>query len=160
MKTKEESAFTPGKAECYNKGYIMKPIIVTLILSLLTFGVGSVMGSSRGQGNNCQVLVSEIADLETEKADLQAQLQVAPTNQKSALAARIKSIIAQIATLKIKLQACQAAVMSAGEMAVSAQVIEFPIHANDLNPGERIVTVVHATGGGPQTGAKDLRILR
>src|SRR5205823_2983350 len=34
------------------------------------------------------------------------------------------------------------------------------IHANDLKPGERIVTVVHAPGGGPQTGAKDLRILR
>jgi hypothetical protein len=36
----------------------------------------------------------------------------------------------------------------------------FPIQANDLMPGERIVTVVHGTGGGPQTGAKDLRILR
>lgn len=41
-----------------------------------------------------------------------------------------------------------------------ALAIDFPIHANDLKPGERIVTVVHATGGGPQTGAKDLRILR
>jgi hypothetical protein len=50
--------------------------------------------------------------------------------------------------------------MLTGVMAAPAQTIEFPIHANDLKPGERIVTVVHATGGGPQTGAKDLRILR
>ena len=53
-----------------------------------------------------------------------------------------------------------AVVMLAGVRLAAAQAIEFPIHANDLNPGERIVTVVHATGGGPQTGAKDLRILR
>ena len=33
-------------------------------------------------------------------------------------------------------------------------------HGNDLAPGERVVTVVHGTAGGPQTGAKDLRILR
>jgi hypothetical protein len=51
-----------------------------------------------------------------------------------------------------------AAVMFAGVMSAPAQTIA--IHANDLKPGERIVTVVHATGGGPQTGAKDLRILR
>lgn len=56
--------------------------------------------------------------------------------------------------------AVMAAVMLAGVMAASAQVVEFPMHANDLNPSERIVTTVHATGGGPQTGAKDLRILR
>ena len=42
----------------------------------------------------------------------------------------------------------------------SALALEFPLLAHDLKPGERIVTVVHATGGGPQTGAKDLRILR
>ncbi len=53
-----------------------------------------------------------------------------------------------------------AAVMFAGVRSAAAQAIEFPIHANDLKPGERIVTAVHATGGGPQTGAKDLRILR
>ena len=53
-----------------------------------------------------------------------------------------------------------AAVAFAGVISARAQVVEFPIHANDLKPGERIVTVVHATGGGPQTGAKDLRILR
>lgn len=53
-----------------------------------------------------------------------------------------------------------AAVMLAAVSSASSQAIEFPIHANDLNAGERIVTVVHATGGGPQTGAKDLRILR
>ena len=53
-----------------------------------------------------------------------------------------------------------AAVMLAGVRSAAAQTIEFPIHANDLKPGERIVTVVHAPGGGPQTGAKDLRILR
>jgi hypothetical protein len=53
-----------------------------------------------------------------------------------------------------------AAVLLAGVRSVAAQAIEFPIHANDLRPGERIVTVVHAPGGGPQTGAKDLRILR
>src|SRR2546429_8022762 len=53
-----------------------------------------------------------------------------------------------------------AAIMLAGVRSAAAQAIEFPIHANDLKPGERIVTVVHAPGGGPQTGAKDLRILR
>jgi hypothetical protein len=52
------------------------------------------------------------------------------------------------------------AVILAGVRSAAAQAIEFPIHAQDLNPGERIVTVVHGTGGGPQTGAKDLRILR
>src|SRR5437764_208481 len=41
-----------------------------------------------------------------------------------------------------------------------AFALDFPLHANDLSPGERVVTRVHATGGGPQTGAKDLRILR
>lgn len=50
--------------------------------------------------------------------------------------------------------------MLAGAMVAPAWAIEFPIHANDLNPGERIITVVHALGGGEQTGAKDLRILR
>jgi len=53
-----------------------------------------------------------------------------------------------------------AGILLAGVRSAVAQTVEFPIHANDLNPGERIVTVVHATGGGPQTGAKDLRILR
>jgi len=53
-----------------------------------------------------------------------------------------------------------AAVMWLGAMSLPAQSVEFPIHANDLHPGERIVTTIHATGGGPQTGAKDLRILR
>src|SRR2546430_13737619 len=53
-----------------------------------------------------------------------------------------------------------AAIMLAGVRSAAAQAIEFPIHANDLVPGQRIVTVVHAPGGGPQTGAKDLRILR
>src|SRR5260221_12304284 len=61
---------------------------------------------------------------------------------------------------RIQMGVMLAAVMLAGVMSASAQAIQFPIHANDLNPGERIVTVVHATGGGPQTGAKDLRILR
>jgi hypothetical protein len=41
-----------------------------------------------------------------------------------------------------------------------ALAVDFPLHANDLVPGERIVTVVHGTGSGPQTGAKDLRVLR
>ena len=41
-----------------------------------------------------------------------------------------------------------------------ALAIDFPLHANDLAPGERVVTTVHDTGGGPQTNAKDLRILR
>lgn len=53
-----------------------------------------------------------------------------------------------------------ATVLSTGVITAAAQTIEFPMHANDLTPSERIVTVVHATGGGPQTGAKDLRILR
>src|SRR5262245_47071262 len=48
----------------------------------------------------------------------------------------------------------------AGASAAPALALEFPMHANDLNPGERIVTRVHGAGGGPQTGAKDLRILR
>jgi hypothetical protein len=52
------------------------------------------------------------------------------------------------------------AVMLAGVIATPALAIEFPIHANDLDPAERIVTVVHNPGGGPQTGAKDLKILR
>jgi hypothetical protein len=41
-----------------------------------------------------------------------------------------------------------------------ALAVDFPIHADDLDPGERIHTKVHDTGGGPQTGAKDLRVLR
>jgi hypothetical protein len=53
-----------------------------------------------------------------------------------------------------------AAVMFAGVRSAAAQAIEFPIHAHDLKPGERIVTNTHGAGGGPQTGAKDLRILR
>src|SRR6185436_11308964 len=53
-----------------------------------------------------------------------------------------------------------ATLVLAGASAVPALAIEFPLLAHDLQPGERIVTVVHATGGGPQTGAKDLRILR
>lgn len=53
-----------------------------------------------------------------------------------------------------------AAFILAGVMATPALALEFPIHANDLNANDRIVTVVHATGGGPQTGAKDLRVLR
>ena len=40
-----------------------------------------------------------------------------------------------------------------------ALALDFPIHGNQLNAGERVVTKVHGTGGGPQTGAKDLRIL-
>src|SRR4051812_36761195 len=53
-----------------------------------------------------------------------------------------------------------AAVMSADVIATPALAIEFPIHANDLVPGERISTVVHGTGGGPQTGAHDLLLQR
>jgi hypothetical protein len=41
-----------------------------------------------------------------------------------------------------------------------ALAVDFPFHADHLVPGERIVTDVHATGGGPQTGAHDLRVLR
>ena len=44
--------------------------------------------------------------------------------------------------------------------ATPSLAIQMPLLAQDLAPGERIITVVHATGGGPQTGAKDLRILR
>jgi hypothetical protein len=39
-----------------------------------------------------------------------------------------------------------------------ALAVDFPIHGNQLNAGERVFTKVHGTGGGPQTGAKDLRI--
>ncbi|MBW8831773.1 MAG: hypothetical protein JF606_20605 [Burkholderiales bacterium] len=52
------------------------------------------------------------------------------------------------------------AFISASLSAAPAMALEFPLLAHDLHPGERIVTAVHATGGGPQTGAKDLRILR
>jgi hypothetical protein len=45
-------------------------------------------------------------------------------------------------------------------IASPAFALDFPLHANDLNPGERVLTGVHGTGGGPQTGAKDLRIVR
>src|SRR5215470_18041911 len=45
-------------------------------------------------------------------------------------------------------------------MASPALAADFPIHANDLVPGERIVTGVHNPGGGEQTGAHDLRVLR
>jgi len=38
--------------------------------------------------------------------------------------------------------------------------VDFPFHADHLLPGERIVTVDHNKGGGEQTGAKDLRVLR
>jgi len=41
-----------------------------------------------------------------------------------------------------------------------ALALDFPIHANDLNPGERVFTSVHGAGGGPQTGAKDLLVIR
>lgn len=44
--------------------------------------------------------------------------------------------------------------------AAPASALQFPLLAHDLAPGERVVTVVHGTAGGPQTGAKDLRILR
>ena len=53
-----------------------------------------------------------------------------------------------------------AAVLSASMIATPALAIEFPIHANDLVPGERISTTVHGTGGGPQTGAHDLLLQR
>lgn len=53
-----------------------------------------------------------------------------------------------------------AAVMLAGLMSARAQVLEFPLHGSDINPGERVVTGVHATAGGSQTGAKDLGIVR
>ena len=38
--------------------------------------------------------------------------------------------------------------------------VDFPLHANDLNAGERVFTKVHGPGGGEQTGAKDLEIVR
>jgi hypothetical protein len=44
--------------------------------------------------------------------------------------------------------------------ATSAAALQMPMHGEDLAPDERIVTAIHAPGGGPQTGAKDLRILR
>ena len=56
--------------------------------------------------------------------------------------------------------AMAAAVLSVGMIATPALAIEFPIHANDLVPGERISTAVHGTGGGPQTGAHDLLLQR
>lgn len=43
---------------------------------------------------------------------------------------------------------------------VPAFALDFPIHANDLVPGERVVTAVHGTSDPAQTFAKDLRILR
>jgi hypothetical protein len=51
-------------------------------------------------------------------------------------------------------------VLFIGLVSGPALALEFPLHANDLAPGERIHTWVHATGGGPQTGAKDLLIRR
>ncbi len=52
-------------------------------------------------------------------------------------------------------------VLASLALAVSpALAIDFPLHANDLAPGERVVTDNHAAGGGPQTNAKDLRIKR
>ena len=45
-------------------------------------------------------------------------------------------------------------------IAATAQTVEFPIHADDLKPGERIFTVVHGVSDPAQTGAKDLRIVR
>jgi hypothetical protein len=45
-------------------------------------------------------------------------------------------------------------------IATPALAIEFPMHANDLVPGERISTTVHGAGGGPQTGAHDLLVQR
>jgi len=46
-----------------------------------------------------------------------------------------------------------AAGMLAGVISAAAVTVEFPIHANDLIPGEGIATVVHGTGGSPQTGS-------
>jgi hypothetical protein len=41
-----------------------------------------------------------------------------------------------------------------------ALAVDFPIHADDLDPSELIHIKVHGTGGGPETGAKDVRVLR
>lgn len=60
----------------------------------------------------------------------------------------------------MRLTICTIITLFACIVAVPAFALEFPLHANDLSPGERVFTTVHATAGGPQTGAKDLRILR
>jgi hypothetical protein len=41
-----------------------------------------------------------------------------------------------------------------------ALAADFPFHADHLVPGERLLTDVHATGGGPQIGAHDLVVRR
>jgi hypothetical protein len=87
----------------------MKRITVTLILLLLTSGVGSVMGSGGSQVNTCQDIASQIAALTGEKADLQAQLQYAAPGEKPAIVLQIKRITEQIADLQLQLQLCQAA---------------------------------------------------
>jgi len=61
---------------------------------------------------------------------------------------------------RLHARAMVAAVLSAGMVATPALAIEFPMHANDLVPGERVSTRVHGTGGGPQTGAHDLLVRR
>jgi predicted Rdx family selenoprotein len=88
---------------------MMKRIIVTLILLLLTLGVESVMGSGGSQGNNCQGLTSQIAALRGEKAELQEQLEYAAPREKPAIALQIKRIEDEIADLQLQLQLCQAA---------------------------------------------------
>jgi hypothetical protein len=87
----------------------MKRITVTLILLLLTLGVGSVMGSGGRQVATCQEIASQIAALRGERAQLQAQLQYAAPGEKPAIVREIKRINEEIANLQLQLQTCQVA---------------------------------------------------
>jgi hypothetical protein len=56
--------------------------------------------------DTCQPLADEIAELEQERNDLQAELQQAPTGQKASLATRIKALNRRIATLEDQFTEC------------------------------------------------------
>src|SRR5437764_901133 len=62
-----------------------------------------------------------------------------------------------LAMRAIILASIPAALALAASPALAA---DFPLHADHLVPGERLLTDVHATGGGPQTGAHDLVVRR
>jgi hypothetical protein len=54
----------------------------------------------------CQQIANDLQDFKGERADLQAELQVAPTSQKASLAGRIKALTRRIAEKEAELDRC------------------------------------------------------
>ena len=86
-------------------------LAAALLLSPGSFFGGETSGhtaaGSASLFGNCQPLIDEIAQLESDKADLQKELQNASPKQKVAIIAEIKKINDQIADLNVKLHDCQ-----------------------------------------------------